>query len=77
MISKNLITTTTIIITIWARHVIIYIHIYIYIHTHIYIYVYIYVYIYMACDLIFQQNFVENMITLIPHIWKLRLRKIG
>ena len=32
--------------------------------------------VYVACSLIFQQTFIENMITLIPHIWKLRLRRI-
>ena len=32
--------------------------------------------VYVACSLIFQQTFIENMITLIRHIWKLRLRRI-
>ena len=32
--------------------------------------------VYVACSLIFQQTFIENMITPIPHIQKLRLRRI-
>ena len=32
--------------------------------------------VYVACSLIFQQTFIENMITLIRHIWKLMLRSI-
>ena len=32
--------------------------------------------VYVACSLIFQQTFIENMIILIRHIWKLRLRRI-